>query len=78
MFQIYEKVHPAGGDAGDSRAFVEYTPVADYHDLRGRAHLVERDDLRGELGADTAGVAHRECNYGPSARRGIHVVISGT
>ena len=77
MLQIL-KINIPNFNSRSLRPLVEYAAVADHHHLRSVAHLFERDGLGGELGADAAGVSHGECDYGPSARRGIHVVISGT
>src|SRR5688572_3747769 len=75
VVQVYE--FHGGSDAGDPRAFVKYAPIANDNDARGFADLFERNDLRGELGADATRISHRQGDYGASARRGIHVVISG-
>ena len=86
VLQVLELYVPAFSPCG-SRALVENAAVADHDDTRGLAHLVERDNLGGQLGADAAGIAHGQRNDGffqfhllqgpPSARRGIHVVIAG-
>ena len=52
------------GYPGNLRALIEHAPIADDHDARGLADLVERDSFRGQLGADAGGVADRKGNDG--------------
>ena len=63
MFQVDELIRIRDG-VGNFRPLIEHAPVADDDDARGLAHLIERDDFRGELGTDAAGIAHGERNDG--------------
>ena len=56
MFQVL-KFNIGNLYSGDPCAFIEHAPIANDNYARGLAHFVERDDFRGELGTDAAGIA---------------------